>query len=182
MKMSSPERRRFEGCSVAQHRPQDIDPPAGEGDERLGMPLTLPSLAVVEGPGLRRAAQTGEGRLVEDPLEDLVATTHPAIVADPLAGVMGCGHQPGISGEAISALEGAQKIAHAHKELGTEDRTHPRQASEDPGLGTSEKTPLELPVEGLYALLEDEYLSGELGDDGSGDALGSRYPNGISVR
>jgi hypothetical protein len=33
MKMSSPERRRFEGCSVAQHRPKDVDPSTGESDE-----------------------------------------------------------------------------------------------------------------------------------------------------
>ena len=72
MKMSSPERRRFEGRSVAQHRPQDIDATARQGDQGLGVPLALRSLAVVESPGGGCAAETSKGRLPEDPLEDLI--------------------------------------------------------------------------------------------------------------
>ncbi len=68
MKMSSPERRRFEGRPIAQHGPQDVDPPSGKRDETLGVPLSLPPLAVVEGPGVRRGAQAGERREEEDPL------------------------------------------------------------------------------------------------------------------
>jgi hypothetical protein len=81
MKMSSC-RPALEGGPVAQHRrPQDVDPSASEGDEGLGVPLTLSPLAVVEGPGLRGAPQAGEGRVVEDPLEDLIAPTHPTVVS-----------------------------------------------------------------------------------------------------
>src|SRR3712207_9480220 len=62
MKMSS-RRAGLEGGSVTQHRPYDVDPPACQGDQGLGMPLAFGSLALVEGPGLRRAAQTGKSRL-----------------------------------------------------------------------------------------------------------------------
>src|SRR5215218_7141634 len=72
MKMSSC-RWGLEGGPVAQHRPQDVDPPSRQRDQGLGVLLALTSLAVVEGPRVRRGAQAGKGRLVEDPFEDLVA-------------------------------------------------------------------------------------------------------------
>lgn len=128
MKMSSPERRRFEGRSVARHRPRDVDPSAGQSDQSLGVPLTLRSLAVVEGPGLRCAAEAGEGRLPEDPLEDLVAATHPTVVTGSFTGVVGGGDQPGVGGEPIGALKGPQ-VAGGHQELGSEDRSHSWQAN-----------------------------------------------------
>ena len=138
MKMSS-RRSGLEGGSVTQHRPQDVHPPACQGDQGLGMPLAFGSLALVEGPGLRRAAQTGKSRLVEHPFEHLVAAAHPAVVAHPLAGISDGRDQPSISGEPVSALEGTE-ISHGDQKLGSEDRTNARQASEDPGLGTGEKT------------------------------------------
>jgi hypothetical protein len=72
MKMS---RRRpsLEGGPVAQHRPHDVDPPAGEGDQCLSVLLALSPLAIVEGPGLWRATQACERRLVKDSFEKLVA-------------------------------------------------------------------------------------------------------------
>src|SRR5215211_5659215 len=105
MKMSSPERRRFKSRSVAQHRPQDVDPSSGECDEGLGVPLALLPLALVEGPRVRRATQAGESREEEEALEDLVAATHAFVVAHPLAGVAGGRDQTGVGGELISALE-----------------------------------------------------------------------------
>jgi hypothetical protein len=53
MKMSSCGRTLLRGGPVVQHRPHHVDPPASESDEGLGVPLTLPSLRVVEGCGLR---------------------------------------------------------------------------------------------------------------------------------
>ena len=89
MKMSS-RRGGLEGRPVAQHRPQDVDPPAGERDQGLSVPLALGSLAIVERSGLRRATQAGERRLlVEDALEDLVAAAHPAMVTAAFARVSG---------------------------------------------------------------------------------------------
>ena len=141
----------LEGSSVAQHRPHDVDPPTRQGDQSLGVPLALSSLAVVEGPGLRGATQAGKGRLVEDPLEDFIAPAHPAALADSLAGVSGGWHKTGVSGELIGTLENGE-VSYSHQELGPEDRTHPRQASEDPSLGTGEKTLLKLLIQGLDAL------------------------------
>ena len=51
MKMSS-RRTDLEGGSVAQHRPDNIDPPTRQGDESLGVPFALSPLAIVEGSGL----------------------------------------------------------------------------------------------------------------------------------
>jgi hypothetical protein len=59
MKMSSPERR-FEGSSVTQHRPQDVDPATSQSDQSLGVPFALPPLALVEGSGVGRASKAGE--------------------------------------------------------------------------------------------------------------------------
>jgi hypothetical protein len=61
------------------------------------------------------------------------------VVSDPLAGISEGRDQPSISGEPVSALEGTE-ISHGDQKLGSEDQTHARQASEDPGLGTGEKT------------------------------------------
>ena len=138
MKMSSPERRRFEGRSVAQHRPQDIDATARQGDQGLGVPLALRSLAVVESPGGGCAAETSKGRLPEDPLEDLIPSTHPTVVAGTFAGVMGSRYEPGIGGESIGALKGPE-VAGGHQELGSEDRPHSWQANEDRRLRAGEK-------------------------------------------
>src|SRR5215210_2691576 len=139
MKMSSPERRRLKSRSVAQHRPQDVDPSSGERDEGLGVPLALGPLAVVEGPGVRRAAQAGKSREEEDALEDLVPSTHPAVVAHPLAGVTSRGDKTCIGSEPISTLEGTD-LTHGDQELGPEDRPHAWQANENPSLPTGEKT------------------------------------------
>jgi hypothetical protein len=52
MKMSS-RRAGLERGSVAQHRPHDVDPPRRQRDQRLGVPLALSPLTIVEGPRLR---------------------------------------------------------------------------------------------------------------------------------
>jgi hypothetical protein len=72
------------------------------------MPLAFGSLALVESPGLRTTTQAREGRLVEDPLEDLVPSSHPLVVAHPLAGVTGCRDKTCIGSEPISTLSKAQ--------------------------------------------------------------------------
>jgi hypothetical protein len=162
MKMSS-RRWSFERGSVAQHRPQYIDPSPGQSDEGLGVPLAFRFLAVVEGAGGGRATQAGKSRLVEGSFEDFVAPTHPAVVAATFSGVVGCGDQPRIGGELIGALEG-RELSNTDQELGAEDRTHPRQASDDLRLLSGEKTLSQLLVESLDAALGIEHLPGELGD------------------
>jgi hypothetical protein len=172
MKMSSPERRRFEGRPIAEHGPQDVDPPSSQRDESLGVPLALPSLAVVEGSGVGRVAQAGERREEEDPLEYLVAAAHPAVVANPLAGVAGRRDEPCVGSELVGALEDREVSSYGRQELGPEERTDAGQASEDPGLGAVEKTTRYLLVQSEEALFEGEDLPGDLGDDAAGDLLG----------
>jgi hypothetical protein len=110
--------------------------------------------------------------LVKDPFEKLVASSHPAVVADPLARVVGGRDEPGVGGEPVGAREGAQ-ITHSHQELlGPEDQSHARKTNEDGCLRAGEKTLPELLVEGVDAILEGEHLFGEFGDDASGYLLG----------
>src|SRR5215210_2834173 len=150
------------------------------------MPLTLSPLAIVEDPGLRGTAQTGEGRLVEDVLQCLVASPHSTVIADPFAGVVGGRYEAGVGGKLVGALEG-REISRPHQELGSEGYSHSGQASEDSRLLSGEKTLLELLIESLEALLEGEHLSGELGDDagayvlcGQDDALSLGRTEGLS--
>jgi hypothetical protein len=103
------------------------------------VPLAFGSLAIVEGPGLWSAAQARERRLIEDPLQDLVPSSHP-FVAHPLARVGGRWDKTRVvGGEPIGTLESSD-VAYTDQELCPEDRSHARQANEDPSLGTSEKT------------------------------------------
>src|SRR5215216_1969101 len=170
MKMSSC-RSGLEGSPVAQHRPQDVDPPTSESDESLDVSFAFGPLAIVEGPGLRRSAQAGECRLVEDVLQCLVPSPHSSIVAGPFAGVVGGGNETRVGGEMVGALEG-REVSGRDQELGSEGYSHPWQASEDVSLLSGEKTLPQLLVEGLDALLESERLTSEFGDDAGGELLG----------
>ena len=89
MKMSS-RRLGFKGSPITQHRPKDVDPPTRQRDQSLSVSLALSPLAIMEDPGLRGAAEAGKGRLVEDALKGLVATSHPTGVTHSLAGVNTC--------------------------------------------------------------------------------------------
>jgi hypothetical protein len=73
----------------------------------------------------------------------------------------------------VGALK-SREVSHGHQKLGSEDRTHTGQASEDPSLGKGEKTPGKLLIEGLEALFEGEHLFGEFGDDCGGDFFGGQ--------
>ena len=156
--------------SITQHRPQDVDPPARQRDQSLGVPLALSPLAIVEGSGLRSASQAREGRLVEHSLEDLVAATHPFVVADPFAGVVGRRYQSGVGGEPVCTLEG-REISYSDQKLCSEKRTHPWQASQDLRFRAGEKTLLELLVDALDALFESKRLLGEFCNDARGYVL-----------
>jgi hypothetical protein len=137
MKMSSC-RLCLKGSPVAQHRPKNVDPPTRKRNQSLGVSLALSPLAVVEGSGLWSAAQAREGRLVEDSLENLVAATHPFVVAHPFAGVVSRRHQSGVGGELVSTLEG-RDVSYSHQKLCSKKRSHPRQATQDLRLRTGEK-------------------------------------------
>lgn len=99
--------------------------------------------------------QAGEGGLVEDHLEPLVAPTHPTTVAHPLAGVTRGGYQSRVGGEVAGAREG-ERIADRRQEFGAQARTHARQAEEYLGQRVGGEPPLDLAVELSRALLEGE--------------------------
>src|SRR5829696_1534969 len=182
MMLSSGESR-IELRTVAQHRPEDVDPSAGPGDQRLVVPLALRPLAVVECPGLRRATEAREGRLVEDLLEPPVAAAHPAVVARAFSGIAGRRSQAGEGGELVGAGEAVPRIAHRRQELRAQERPHARQAGEYTRQRVGAEACLDLCIEGGDPLLEGEHLPGKFGDDGSGYPLGGRhYPLGFGGR
>src|SRR3712207_3177250 len=138
MKMSS-WRWSVEHGPVAQHRPQDVDPPSGQRDKSLSVLLALSLLAVVELSGGSRATKAGKRRLVERSFEHLVAPAHSAVIAGAFTGVVGGRNQPRVSGELIGTLEGGE-ISNGDQEFSPEDHTHSRQASDDLSFGSGEKT------------------------------------------
>ena len=77
-------------ATVAQQRPDDIDPPAGKRDQRPGVAFPLGAFALVERPG-RRAAQAGQRRQVARPLQAPVVAAGPMQVAGASARVVGPG-------------------------------------------------------------------------------------------
>src|SRR5688572_9529246 len=101
MMLSSGESR-IELRTVAQHRPQDVDTSAGQGDQRLVVPLARRPLAIIECPGVWGATEAREGRLVEDLLEPPVAA-HPAVVARAFSGIAGRRSQASEGGELVGA-------------------------------------------------------------------------------
>jgi hypothetical protein len=92
------------------------------------------------------------------------------MVTHPLAGVTSRRDKTRVSSEPLSSLEGAD-VAHTDQELGPEDRSHAWQASENPSLGTGEKTLPYLLIDALDTLLEAEDIFGELCNDTRGYLL-----------
>ena len=81
--------------------------------------------------------------------------------------------QSSIGGEPVGTLEG-REVSCGDQKLCPEDRTHTRQASEDRGLRTGEKTLPNLLVDALDAIFEGEDLFGELANDAGGDVFGGQ--------
>jgi hypothetical protein len=160
----------LERGSLTQHRPHYVDPATRQRDEGLSVPLTLRPLALLERPGLWRSTEAGEGRLVEYALEDLVPSSHPSVVTDPLTGVISGGHQPSVGSESVSTLEG-RKVSYSDQKLRSKKRSHTRQTSEDWCLRAGEKTLPELLVDALDAVFEGENLSGKLCNDARSEVL-----------
>ncbi len=105
MRKSSGLFHRIEVLARLEHCPEDGDASAGEGDDGLGVVLSLAPLAVVEGLGERVPGGDGaEGALEEDALERLVA----AVGASPVPGLAGLAddrRQSGGAGERVGRVE-----------------------------------------------------------------------------
>jgi hypothetical protein len=94
---------------------------------------------------------------------------HPTTVTHPLAGVTGRRDETRIGGEPVGTLESTD-VTHGYQELGPEDRPHAWQASENPSLGTGEKTLSDLLIDALDALLEAEDIFGQFCNDAGSEA------------
>lgn len=92
------------------------------------------------------------------------------MVADPLTGVVGSWHEPGVGGEPICAVEGGE-VSYRDEKLHAQQQTHAGKAEEDLGEGMVEEAAFELLVDLCCAFSEHEHLGGEVGDDASGDSF-----------
>src|SRR5437763_1046253 len=159
---------KFVGSTIAQHGPQDVHATAGEREERLMVPLSLPALACVEG-AARGAGERAERRLVEDPLEALVAAKRAPQEAD-LARLPEHGSQPGGRGERVGVSE-AIADAYLGDELRREDHPHAGQAADEGAVRVDGKHLGELGVDLPEPLAHGQRLAGEFPHQVRGDAL-----------
>ena len=115
------------GCScgpvdgvVAQHRPQDVEASAGQGDDGLGVGFAFGSLAVVVRPGGGVGADGDVGGQVAGAQQSSVVAAGAFEVAADAPGVSRYRGQSGHAGEAVDAVEGAHVTAGGGEEFGAE--------------------------------------------------------------
>ena len=118
----------LEGLAGVHDRPEHVDAAAGQGDDGLMVAFAFAAFAGVEGTASWRGKRA-EGRLVEDPLEVLVAASGPAVVAG-LAGLAQHRGQPGGGGELVGGGKAA-KVACLSDELGGQGGPHAGQAADE---------------------------------------------------
>ena len=94
-----------EAAAVAQQCPEHVDPPAGQGDQGLGVALSLGAFAVVEGSRQRAGVQARQRRQVEHPQQiSAVAARSVQVAAAPARVVRDWCHA-GIGGQVVGASD-----------------------------------------------------------------------------
>src|SRR4051812_2486543 len=105
---------------VAQHGPQHVDPPSGEGQDGVGVSFTFRAFACVEALGLVGPADAVHGRVVKDALQTAVVSLGATeISADP-AGVARDRCESGHSGKLVRTIEATHVAAGYREEFRTE--------------------------------------------------------------
>jgi len=171
---------RIELGPVFEHGPEDGYASAGKGDERLGVMLSLPTLAIVERLGDRVARGAGaESALEEDALERFVATEGPA-PGPAMARLAQDRSQTGRRRHRIGGPE-ARNVACRGDELGRKNDPHSRQAADEGRIRVAVEQLAELIVEPSEAFLDGEGLTGELARH-LGHGRLARYGGVLSLR
>lgn len=151
------------GPPVAEHGVEDVDAPACECDQRLVVPFSLGSLAVVEGAAGRVGRQCAERGLVEDAFERAVAGERPLQVAD-LAGLDERGSEPGRGGEVVAAGEAAEAACHG-KQFSGEHGPHPWQGGDEGRVRVPAERLGDAGIDGCDLGAGGEAFGGEVFDD-----------------
>ena len=159
----------LEGLAGVHDRPEHVDAAAGQGDDGLMVAFAFAAFAGVEGTASWRGKRA-EGRLVEDPLEVLVAASGPAVVAG-LAGLAQHRGQPGGGGELVGGGKAA-KVACLSDELGGQGGPHAGQAADEGRVRVAVEQLAEVGVQPGDPLAAGKRLLGQLADQAGGQPLG----------
>src|SRR3954466_1336983 len=134
----------LERRAVVHDGPEDVHAPACEGDDGLVVPLSLASLACVEGTAVI-VREGAEGALVEHALEALVAATGPAQEAS-ATGLPQDGRDTCCGGQGVGGTE-AGETACLGDEFCGEHGPHARQAADEGRVRVAVEQCLQLTVE-----------------------------------
>src|SRR6266851_863870 len=128
--------------ALAEHGVQHVDPPPGEAQDGLVVPLALGTLTVVIGPrgGM---SQAGESRQEERVLEPMVAESTRPVGIDGRARFPGRRPQTGVRGQVSRRPEAADR-ADLDRDTRPEASSNAWQATQDRRLGQGEKIGLDL--------------------------------------
>jgi hypothetical protein len=146
----------LEGGAGLEDGPEDIDAPAGQGDDGLMVAFSLAPLAVVEGAAVVMT-ERAEGGLVEDALEAFVAADGTTQKAG-LAGLAQNGSDAAGRGERVGRAE-AGEIACLGDEFGGEHGPHAGQAADEGRVRVVFEQRLQLAIEFAQAVAAGQGLA-----------------------
>ena len=158
------------GLLGADHGEDDVAAPSGEADERRVVPLTLGSLSVIEGLGLRssKRRECGEEHGV---LESVIASPALRLAVDRLAGLACHRGQTGVRGQLVAVHE-ACSVADLGQDPRPGPRTYPGHGREQLTERVGQERLLDLGGEGVAAGEDPVELTCELSDHSSEGGLG----------
>src|SRR6266851_4982715 len=159
---------RGEGSALLKHGPENVDAAPGERDDRLMVMLAFLALARIEGFALR-AAQRGEGRLVEDALQSFVASAGAAQKAH-LARLAKHGCKACCGGERVSRFE-ALDGAYLGDEFSGKQGPHAGQAADEGRIRVAGKARLDLGIQCAELFLGAKGFARKVLDDAGGEGF-----------
>jgi len=168
----------LEGCSRMEDGPEDVDTPAGQGDDGLMMVFSLAPFSIVEDAAVIMA-EGAESGLVEDTLEALVAAAGPTQETG-ASGLAQDGRHASGGGERVGGAE-AREIACLGDELRREDDPHAGQAADEGRVRVAFEQRLQLAIEIEETDTVYKRFGGEFSDQPRGHALG-RHGDGLLGR
>jgi hypothetical protein len=145
-----------------QDGPEHVHASSCEGDDGLVVAFALGTLAVVEGAAVG-SSERGEGCLIEDALEGLVATG----CAAQEAGLAGLAQHRGEAcggGQRVGAVE-AVDAADQRDEFGGERGPHPRHRQDEGRIRVVGEPLPDRVIGGLEPVAGGQRLAGDIGDD-----------------
>nr|AAF08612.1 unknown [Mycobacterium avium] len=166
--------RRSSGCGlvdsvVAQHGPQDVEAPAGQGEDGLGVGFAFGSFAVVVGPGCGVGTDGDLGGQVTGSQQSSVVAAGAFEIAADAPGIPRYRGQPDTP--ARRSTESKALMCGGGEELGAEYDAEAGHAQEDLGVAVAAKSVLDHRVGFCDFGVEGHHLLSQAGDHGGGEVL-----------